>query len=171
MKERERLLRETNENLTRQNYNLKTTLDATESDLRHHKAVVVQQQANIRELAIENGNLRRQLEGYQNIEERHNERTRGMTRDLRHKITRLENENESLKGKIRQLTREVRDTVDERVRTLMREVAEWKRTWEDLERRYTRMRANHDLLKEENAIYIRDNRELRRILRRHGHID
>jgi chromosome segregation ATPase len=170
MRERERLLVEANQAFARENQNLKASLDQAETNIRYHLRVETQLRANIQSLAVENGDLRRSLEAYRNIEERH----QAKTTELRHKIARLENENEGLRARIRQLTKDLRDAVDERVRTLKEQVAKWTRLYEDLERRYSKLRVNLDDyikensdLKDENAILVRQNDNYRTILRRH----
>lgn len=170
MRERERLLAEANEAFARENHNLKASLDQAERTIRHHNGVEAQLRSNIQSLAVENGDLRRSLEAYRNIEERH----RAKTTELRHKITRLENDNSGLGARIRQLTKELKEALDDRARTLTEEVAKWRRRWEDLDRRYAKMGANldayikeNDDLREENAILLRQNDSYRSILRRH----
>ena len=170
MRERERLLVEANGNFARENHNLKANLDVAEQNLRRYQNREIQLRSNVEHLAVENGNLRRSLEAYQNIEERHRDRTK----ELRHKVTRLENENEGLRTRIRELTRELREGVDDRVRTLTEEMGKWKRRCEDLDRRYQQMRTNLDsyikdngYLKDENAILGRQNDNYKSILRRH----
>jgi chromosome segregation ATPase len=170
MRERERLLLEANDRLSRENHNLKVNLDITEQDLRHHRAALAQANANVRDLAVENGNLRRSLEAYHNIEERHHNKTK----ELRNRITRLENETETLRARIRELTGNLRDAVDARVRALTKEVAEWRRRWESLDKVYTKLSGNLDYyikkssdLSEENVILRRESESYERILRRH----
>lgn len=170
MRERERLLLEANDAFSRENHNLKVNLDQAERNIRRHLGVDAQLRSNIQSLAVENGELRRSLEAYQNIEERHQARTT----ELRHKVTRLENENEGLRGRIRQLTKDLKEAVDDRVRTLTEEVTKWRRRWEDLDRRYRKIGVNLDAyikenhgLKEENAILLRQNDSYKSILRRH----
>lgn len=170
MRERERLLMEANDSLARENHNLKVNLDQAERNINRHLRVEAQLRSNIQSLAVENGDLRRSLEAYQNIEERH----QAKTKELRHKITRLENENEGLRVRIRELTNRLREAVDERVRSLTEEVVKWRRRWEDLDRRYTKIgvnldayiKENHDL-KQENDILLRQNDSYKSILRRH----
>lgn len=170
MRERERHLLEDNDRLTRENHILKANLDQAERTINHHLRVEAQLRSNINSLAVENGDLRRSLEAYQDIEERH----RARTKELRHKITRLENENEGLRARIRELTNHLREAVDDRVRSLTEEVVKWRKLWEDLDRRFARMRDNLDAyikdnrdLKEENAILLRQNDSYKSILRRH----
>ncbi|KAB5582526.1 hypothetical protein GE09DRAFT_271169 [Coniochaeta sp. 2T2.1] len=170
MRERERLLMEANDRLAADNHSLKVNLDRAERDLHHHRRVDAQLRSNIQSLAVENGDLRRSLEAYQNIEERH----QAKTKELRHKVTRLENEKDGLLRRIRELTGQLRDAVDERVRSLTEEVSKWRKRWEDLDRRYVRLGVNLDEyikenaeLKEENAILMRQNDSYKAILRRH----
>jgi chromosome segregation ATPase len=170
MRERERLLLEANDSLARENHNLKVNLDQAERSIHRHQRVEAQLRSNVQTLAVENGDLRRSLEAYQNIEDRH----QAKTQELRHKITRLENENEGLRVRIRELTNHLREAVDDRVRSLREEINKWRRRWEDLDRRYTKVGANLDAyikenqdLKEENAILLRQNNSLKSILRRH----
>jgi len=170
MRERERLLLEANDAFARENQILKANLEQAERNIRHHLRVEAQLRSNVQSLAVENGDLRRSLEAYQNIEQRH----QAKTTELRHKITRLENENEGLRGRIRQLTKDLRDALDDRVRSLTEEVTKWRRRWEDLDRRYAKIgvnldeyiKENHEL-KDENAILRRQNDSYKSILRRH----
>ncbi|OIW27331.1 hypothetical protein CONLIGDRAFT_645611 [Coniochaeta ligniaria NRRL 30616] len=170
MRERERLLLEANDSLARENHNLKVSLDQAERNIHRHRLVEGQLRSNVQSLAVENGDLRRSLEAYQNIEERH----QAKTKELRHKITRLENENEGLRARIRELTNHLREAVDDRVRSMKEEINKWRRLWEDLDRRYTKISVNLDAyikenrdLKEENAILLRQNDSYKSILRRH----
>lgn len=170
MRERERLVLEAHDRLARENHSLKVNLDQAEQNVRRHRAAEAQLRSNVQTLAVENGDLRRSLEAYQNIEERHRDRTK----ELRHKVTRLENENDGLRTRIRELTRELKDRVDDRVQTLTEELGKWRRRWEDLDRRYSQLRTNldayikdNDYLKEENGILGRQNESYKSILRRH----
>jgi len=177
MRERERNLREANEALTRENHVLKANLRTAEHDLRQHRAWVTQLQHQVRHLETENAELRRSLEGHTGVDERH----RREMRELRHKNTRLENDNEGLTSRIRELTRKLRESVDDRVRRLTeevneltRQVNEWHRRYEDLDRRYRRLRQNLDDYVLRNERLNKENCELRktigayeRILRRH----
>lgn len=177
MRERERELREANEALTRENHILKANLRAAEHDLRQHRTWVAQLQNQVRYLETENADLRRSLESHSGGDERH----RKEVRELRKKNTRLENENESLTANIRDLTRKLCESVDDRVRklthnvnALTREISEWRRRYDDLDRRYRRLCDNMDDYIASNDRLTQENRELRqtigtyeRILRRH----
>jgi regulator of replication initiation timing len=158
LRERERILTEANQVLHRENQHLKSNLHAAETDLRHHRSAVASLQANVRSLAVENGELRRSLESYQGIEERH----KAADRVLRNKNTRLENDNAILRERIRDLGREVKEGIDERVRVLKEEVAGWARRWEDLDRRLRRMRGNLDEFIRRNEDLGLENSALRR---------
>ncbi|KAK1755482.1 hypothetical protein QBC47DRAFT_190108 [Echria macrotheca] len=82
--------------------------------------------------------------------------------DLRRTIFRLEAEGETLKARIRELVRQIREATDDRVFSLREEVSEWRRRYEDTERRLRRLRENLDDHIEANQRLTRENEILRR---------
>jgi chromosome segregation ATPase len=163
-------------NLARENDTLKADLQTATYAIRRYQAGYQQQRRTNQTLVVENQELRRLLESNGDSEERQRE----ATRDLRHRNTRLQNENDGLKGRIQQLTQRLRDAVDDRIRELKENVADltaqigvWRRQHEDLERRYQRMRTNldehvrtNDRLRRENDVLRRRNSDYERILDR-----
>ncbi|KAK0705077.1 hypothetical protein B0H67DRAFT_498686 [Lasiosphaeris hirsuta] len=157
--------------------------------LRQNHILQAQIQVKDRELTAldrENQELRRSLESSSDIESRQGQKMR----DLRKKNVRLENENgrlesenDGLKIRIRELIRKLKDATDERVRILKEEVgslnnqvAEWRRRYEDVDRRLKRLRENLDDHIETNRSLAAENEALRRNLeleerlrRRHGY--
>ncbi|KAH8878648.1 hypothetical protein GQ53DRAFT_756556 [Thozetella sp. PMI_491] len=157
MLERERILREQVEQQAIQIQSLKSQLHNTSENLR--QARVYNQ-----ELLQQNRDLRRSLEDVPESEARHEKKMR----ELRNRNTRLENDNESLRGRIRELTRKIGDAVDD-------EVARWRNLYEALERRYNDLSRRHDRMRENldnyvatNELLQRDLEAARRRLRRHG---
>jgi len=165
MQERENGLRVANDSLQRHNQVLRGQLQSKEKAIRD-------QQAWIDQLELENHELRRSLESNSDVESRRETKLR----ELRKKNTRLETENDSLKTRVREVLRLAKDATDDRVRQLKDEVLEWRRRYEDIDRRLKRLRENLDDHIEANQRLTSENELLRRNLeieerlrRRHGH--
>jgi chromosome segregation ATPase len=156
MRERERDLRDANAALTRENLTLKANLHAVEQDLRQSRNSVTELRQQVRRLAQENAELRRSLEAGGGSAERRE------IRELRHRNSRLEKENDSLTRRVRELTREMQDAIDNRVRDLLRQISDWRRRYEDLDRRHQRMRENLDAYVLRNDRLANENEVLRR---------
>ena len=173
--DRERMLREVNDSLTRENSALKANWQACDAELRRLQPIIPQLQAQIRHLEHENRELRRSVDSSGDAAER--------LRELRIKYTRVKNENEGLTQTVRHLQAQLRDAVDDRVgrllekvQTLKEEVREWMRRYENVSRGYEdqknrcdRLRANLDTTLEKNARLEDENERLRRRLYHHGH--
>jgi chromosome segregation ATPase len=165
MQERENGLRVANDTLQRHNQILKGQLQGKEKTIRD-------QQAWIDQLELENHELRRSLESNSDVDSRRETKIR----DLRRKNTKLETENESLKMRVREVLRIAKEATDDRVRQLRDEVAEWRRRYEDQDRRIKRLRDNMDDHIAANERLTSENESLRRKLeveerlrRRHGY--
>jgi chromosome segregation ATPase len=172
MRDRIRQLEEANSILHRENASLKSSLNGAESDLRHQRETITALQINVRNLAVENGDLRRSLEAYESHSSQHKDHERELrlklarvesdNSALRDRNSRLETENKVLRDRIQGLIREVKEGIDERVKELGREVKEWRRRWEDSERRLGRMRGNWDIVLREREDLRIENSALRR---------
>jgi chromosome segregation ATPase len=165
MQERENGLRVANDTLQRHNQILKGQLQGKEKTIRD-------QQAWIDQLEVENHELRRSLESNSDVDSRRETKIR----DLRRKNTKLEAENDSLKMRVREVLRIAKEATDDRVRQLKDEVAEWRRRYEDQDRRIKRLRDNMDDHIAANERLTSENESLRRKLeveerlrRRHGY--
>lgn len=101
--------------------------------------------------------------------------------DLRRRNARIEADNESLKSRVRELLRSSKEQQDDRVLLLKdklvqseERIAEFRRRYEDLDRRLKRLRENLDDHIEHNRRLTDENETLRRGLekqerqRRHG---
>ncbi len=164
MLERERILKDQIESQNRQIHSLKTQLHAANANL--YQAGVEKQH-----LVQENYGLRRSLESSSDTEGRQANKMK----ELRHKNTRLETDNESLRTRIRELGRQVGQAVDERIRALSAEISRWRRRYEDLDRRHKDLDRRHERLRENLDSYAAENANLRldlqdanRRLQRHG---
>ncbi|KAK0626806.1 hypothetical protein B0T14DRAFT_421343 [Immersiella caudata] len=165
MQEREHGLRTANDTLQRHNQVLKSQLQGKEKTIRD-------QQAWIDQLELENHELRRSLESNSDVDSRRETKIR----DLRRKNTKLEAENDSLKTRVREVLRIAKEATDDRVRQLKDEVTEWRRRYEDQDRRIKRLRENMDDHIAANERLTSENESLRRKLeveerlrRRHGY--
>ncbi|CAI6098562.1 unnamed protein product [Clonostachys chloroleuca] len=147
MKERDRILTDNNESLTKENGDLRTSLSAAQADLRQLNDVVVPDlRCQISALQAENQALRCSLE---NSGEHHHELDR-----LRCRITVLEKENKEvletnadLRSRVRELSRQLDQNSNRRISELNTEVEYWgerARYWrgkfEDLDKKYHRLR-------------------------------
>ncbi len=157
MLERERILREQLEQQTLQVRSLKSELYNANENLRQSR--VYNQQ-----ILQENRELRHSLDDVPDNEVRHERKMR----ELRHKNARLQNENESLTARIRELTRKIGDAVDT-------EVVKWRTLYESLDRKYLDLHRRHERMRENLDNYVATNDLLqhdldaaRRKLRRHG---
>ena len=172
MHERDQGLRAVNETLQQHNLVLKSQLQLKEKTIRD-------QEVWIERLRLENHDLRRSLESNSDGEGRRENKIR----DLRKKNQRLEGENDSLKARVRELLRLAKEATDDRVRllkdevfTLNNQIKEWRRRYEDVDRRLKRLRENLDDHIEANQRLTGENEMLRRNLeiedrvrRRQGH--
>ncbi|KAK0652101.1 hypothetical protein B0T16DRAFT_454502 [Cercophora newfieldiana] len=159
MQDRESGLRAANDTLQRHNSNLRTHLEDKKKTIRD-------QQAIINQLEMENHELRRSLESNSDDSRRDNK-----IRDLRRKNTKLEAENDGLKARVREVLRLAKEATDDRVLQLKSEVlslnkqiGEWRRRYEDIDRRLKRLRENMDDHIEENQRLTTENELLRRNL-------
>ena len=164
-------MEERESSLLRNNHILKTQLQEKEKRISAQKA-------KIDDLQHENHELRRSLESSSDAEAR-----REKMRDLKKKNTRLESENDTLKTRVRELLRAVKEVADEPARRLKEEISmlnvqigEWRRRYEDVDRRLKRLRENLDDHIEQNERLTTENEVLRRQLeveerlrRRHGY--
>ncbi|KAK3683959.1 hypothetical protein B0T22DRAFT_383686 [Podospora appendiculata] len=169
MQDRERELRNSYDQVYRQNQSLKLDLQNRSRDLEQHKVWVQQ-------LQRENKSLRESLDGNSDVESRYESKIR----ELRKSKAAVESENSELKHRIRKLTNRLKDAFDNRIRpmkdqisVLTKEVADWRRRHDDVERRMDRMRANlnqyvadNEALKEEVALLRQANTILERMKRR-----
>lgn len=160
MQEREHNLRTANDALQRHNQVLKNHLEDKKKTIRDQQSVIDQ-------LEIENHELRRSLESNSDVDSRRETKIR----DLRKKNTRLEAENDSLKARVREVLRLAKEATDDRVLQLKSEVlslnkqiGEWRRRYEDLDRRLKRLRENMDDHIEQNQRLTSENDLLRRNL-------
>ena len=173
--ERERMLREANDSLSRENSALKANWQACDAELRRLAPLVPQLQARVRHLEHENRELRRSIDSAGDTDSK--------LRDARAKISRLRNENEALSQTVRSLTGQLRDALDDRVSRLLDklqalkdEAADWARRYheafrgyEDQKRRADRLRAGIDAANDKNAQLEDENQRLRARIYRHGH--
>jgi len=160
MQEREHGLRTANDALQRHNQVLRNHLEDKKKTIRDQQAVIDQRE-------LENHELRRSLESSSDVDSRRETRMR----DLRRKNTKLESENESLKARLRDLVRIAKEATDDRVHqlksevlSLIKQIGEWRRRYEDLDRRYKRLRENLDDHIETNQRLTTENELLRRNL-------
>ncbi|KAK3387582.1 hypothetical protein B0H63DRAFT_160606 [Podospora didyma] len=152
----------------RENHVLKAELRDKENELRQNHLWVQQ-------LQHENQELRRSLDSTSDVDARKELKTR----ELKKKNARLETDNDTLKARIRDLARQLKDSVENRaqnfkaqVDVLRQDVNDWRRRYDDLERRYkllgrnldahvednARLKAENDILKRQVDIYERRNR-------------
>lgn len=153
-------LRTVNANLARQNNILSAQVQMKSQELQEQKEWSAR-------LDIENQELRRSLESSSDVEGRRENKIR----DLKRKNKQLEGDNEGLKARIRELLRIARDATDDRVRLLKdellsrdKEIIEWRRRYDDVDRRLVRLRENMDDHIEVNQRLAADNELLRRRL-------
>ncbi|KAK3997221.1 hypothetical protein QBC44DRAFT_109516 [Cladorrhinum sp. PSN332] len=173
--------RENYDALLRENHILKLQLRDQEEDLRAHRTWAEQ-------LSRDNTELRRSLESNSDSEAKRSSKLR----DARKTIAKLEVENSTVTGQVRELGRKLKEAIESKARvavaeaeTLKAEVLLWRRRHDevarqnaDITRRYDRMRGNVDDYVNENAQLKQENEELRRekreltervaIRRRHG---
>ena len=123
-------------------------------------------EAVIDALESENHKLRRSLESTTVLETPDHE-----LRELRKRNARIEAENETLTSRVRELLRSSKESQNARVLLLNHELlqsnertAEFRRRYEDLDRRLKRLRQNMDGYIEQNAHLISENQVLRRDL-------
>lgn len=132
---REQSLLATNEELSRENFALKANWQTYDDELRRLQDRVPFLETSVRSLEHENARLRSGLEGeshhhHHHGQSRSREREDEMRR-LRNRNTRLHNENDALRERVRSLERDVRDgmgggIIGSGARRLMEEVAYWK---------------------------------------------
>ena len=177
---RENALSRENEALRRENQALKANWRTCHEDLRTLQARMPSLETTVRNLEHENHELRR------NFDHHHHHRASSYGEDalrkLRHKNTKLMNENDSLLARVRGLERDIRDGVGDRARKFMEEISMWRRRYDKLS--YTVDGLQNDLavatdqnrrLQEANEIRARSERKAMRdvdrykaILRQHG---
>ncbi|KAK5662871.1 hypothetical protein OQA88_6282 [Cercophora sp. LCS_1] len=138
--EREDNLRAAKESLLRHNIALKAQLQSKEQKIRDQQSIIDQ-------LDRENHELRRSLDSSSDADSRRETKIR----DLKKKAARLEADNETLKTRIRDAIRLAKEATDDRVRllkdelsTLSKQVGEWRRRYDDADRRLKRLRENMD---------------------------
>ncbi|KAI3392509.1 hypothetical protein diail_5644 [Diaporthe ilicicola] len=145
---RESALNEENEALRRENYALKANWRTCDEDLRRLQTHVPSLEATVRNLEHENHELRRSFDHH------HHHRGSGHSEDamrrLRHKNTKLMNENDSLISRIHGLERDIRDGVGDRVRKLMQEIGAWRRRYDKLGFTVDGLQHNVDVLTDRN---------------------
>ncbi|KAK4163030.1 hypothetical protein QBC43DRAFT_213700 [Cladorrhinum sp. PSN259] len=173
--------RENYDALLRENHILKLQIRDQDEDLRAHRTWAEQ-------LQRDNTELRRSIESNSDSEAKRSSKLR----DARKTIVKLELENSTLTGQVRDLGRKLKEALESKTRAavaeveaLKAEVVAWRRRHDevarqnaDTTRRYDRMRGNLDdhvteneRLKQENEELRRENRELSErvaIRRRHG---
>lgn len=173
--------KESYDQVLRENHILKLQLRDQEEAFRAHRTWAEQ-------LSRDNSELRRSLESNSDSEAKRSTKLR----DARKTIAKLEVENSTLTGQVRDLGRKLKEAIESKTRaavgeveTLKAEVIAWRRSHDevarqqaDTTRRYERMRANMDdhiaenaRLKQENEELRRENRELSErmaLRRRHG---
>ncbi|KAL1865181.1 hypothetical protein Daus18300_007308 [Diaporthe australafricana] len=127
---RESALNKENEVLRRENYALKANWRTCDEDLRRLQTYVPSLEATVRNLEHENRELRRGSDHH------HHHHGGGHSEDamrrLRHKNTKLINENDTLLTRLHGLERDLRDGVGDRVRKLMEEISGWRRRYDKL---------------------------------------
>jgi len=153
MQERERTLREAYDNVWAENQLLKGQIHTKHKEADQQRAFAQQVQRRDEELLRENAELHRKLEALQNkqvILEDDNKR-------LRHKNSKLKNDNEQLKADARREGLRAQDA-DDRARilaasnaSLKDEATQWRRRYEDGERRLTILRENANEYITENS--------------------
>ncbi|KAK4444180.1 hypothetical protein QBC34DRAFT_415596 [Podospora aff. communis PSN243] len=143
--------------LQRHNQVLKAQLQAKEKSLKD-------QQAWIDELELEMHGLKSGVHNQENESQREIK-----TQDLRKK-NQLEAENDKLKSQVREVLKIAKEATDDRVRLLKDEVkdkddqiAEWRRRYQDADRRLARMRENLNDHFEANRRLTEENERLRRL--------
>lgn len=181
---RERSLQEAAEELARENYALKANWRTCDDELRRLQGVVAPLETTVRNLEHENGQLRLRLDSRERHHHHHHEsrEREDELRRLRHRNTKLRNENDSLLARVGRLERELRDGVSDRAKRLAEEVVAWKRRCgkldDEAERLYHKLDAverRNQRLEMMNASLARQDRSLKRdveyyqaILRQHG---
>lgn len=119
---------------------------ALTSQLKSKNKTIQEQQDLIEQLERENHELRRSLDTSSEDSRRETK-----IRDLKKKNARLEADNEKLTTRLREAIRLAKDAADDRVRLLRDEVSsltsqisEWRRRYDDADRRLKRLRENMD---------------------------
>lgn len=182
---RERHLQQANEELSRENFALKANWRTCEDELRKLQGAVPVLEATVRSLEQENGRLQERLEQQPRHHHHDHHETRGREdemRKLRHRNTRLRNENDSLVAKLKRLEMEILDGVSSRARRLAEEVMSWKRRCAKLEdeaemlyhkldavsRRNQRLGTINESLARQDRTLKQDVAYYQAILRQHG---
>lgn len=147
---RERHLQQANDELSRENLALKENWRACDDELRKLQGAVPALEATVRSLEHENGQLKEQL-GHQHQNHHHHGHHDDEMRKLRHRNTRLRNENDSLVAKIRRVERELVDGVSDRARRLADEIVAWKRRCGKLEDEAERLHHKLDAVARRNT--------------------
>ncbi|KKY32388.1 hypothetical protein UCDDA912_g07666 [Diaporthe ampelina] len=127
---RENDLSRENEALRRENSALKANWRTCHEDLRRLQARMPSLETTVRNLEHENHELRRSFDHH------HHQQASSYGEDamrrLRHKNTKLTNENDSLVARVRSLERDVREGVGDRARKFMEEINAWRRRYDKL---------------------------------------
>jgi hypothetical protein len=163
----EKPIRQDNSRVHRQDHCAKAALEAADRDLEAQAREIQSLRAQLNQLtsmARENQELRLSVGGIDEIEARY----KWQNMELQHNNARLKHENEGLKMRIRDLTRNIKEAVDERVtlmeneiHTLGVDVSTWRRRHEDVNRRYERLRGNMETQMEANSRLKDENEALR----------
>lgn len=178
---RENDLSRENEAFRRENSALKANWRTCHEDLRRLQARVPSLETTVRNLEHENHELRRSFQ-HQHHHHRASSYGEDAMRRLRHKNTKLMNENDSLVARVRGLERDVRDSVGDRARKFMEEINAWRRRYDKLSYTVDELQNNlavatdrNRRLEEANELRARNERKAMRdvdrykaILRQHG---
>ncbi|KAK2607748.1 hypothetical protein N8I77_006402 [Diaporthe amygdali] len=128
---RESALNRENEALRRENYALKANWRTCDEDLRRLQTHVPSLEAAVRNLEHENHELRRGFDHHHHHHRSSRDSEDGMRR-LRHKNTKLTNENDTLRARIHSLEQDIRDGVGDRARSFIEEINTWRRRYDKL---------------------------------------
>ncbi|KAG7127615.1 hypothetical protein HYQ45_012498 [Verticillium longisporum] len=138
--ERERCLRDANDVLTRDNYTLKCTLQATDGELRRYQAWVPQLQDRIQCLAADNAALKRSLDSAGGHSEKH---YREIER-LKQRLLKADREIGGLNDRLKDMLRRAGHGVQDRIDDLTGIIHDWKRKFEVVDEHNIRLRRDLD---------------------------
>jgi chromosome segregation ATPase len=162
--ERERNLREANDQLGRENLILKTNFQNADAEVRRLNNWIPHLQSQVNNLVAENQSLRRSIDSASDHSVEHHRQVE----KLKSKNAKLKDENETLRERIRDLTRRGTEFASDKIAELTEAVNAWRHNFNALEDRYLRLRTQN----EEQAALINSQHEkitvYTRILRRHG---
>ncbi|CRK34031.1 hypothetical protein BN1708_016307 [Verticillium longisporum] len=162
--ERERCLRDANDVLTRDNYTLKCTLQATDGELRRYQAWVPQLQDRIQCLAADNAALKRSLDSAGGHSEKH---YREIER-LKQRLLKADREIGGLNDRLKDMLRRAGHGVQDRIDDLTGIIHDWKRKFEVVDEHNIRLRRDLD---NRNSVISEQFERIdayERIMRRHG---